>query len=326
MTATLYDELRVLDLDSLYLDMDRYEVVAGSPTIEFYELAEELLEMELANKNVTSTGVSDLLKEELASYITMKLGNVYYNDDDDDLWGMCIEFNTISGNFNNQPLFNGNISEVHWKNQVDSVKRGYGYSYDDIERLKNAEYKAFDEVNETWSLESGIYDEDVLSYDNNGNILELKRSGFLSGSGFGNMDDLFYAYEGNKLMSVIDNAVNSGYGNSDFTDGASLSSEYFYDSNGNLTQDLNKGISHIEYNFLNLPEKIEFIGGESIEFVYDANGVNHHKIVESASGQIAHSYSVGEFHYEGDDLDFVSNSEGRGGSRWKCKCTGLLSL
>ena len=39
----------------------------------------------------------------------------------------------------------------------------------------------------------------------------------------------------------------------DFKDGAHTSVEYCYDANGNLTKDLNIGISNIAYNSLNLP-------------------------------------------------------------------------
>ena len=34
--------------------------------------------------------------------------------------------------------------------------------------------------------------------------------------------------------------------------------EYSYDFNGNLTKDLNKNIDMIQYNYLNLPNKVSF--------------------------------------------------------------------
>ncbi|MBO5628663.1 MAG: hypothetical protein J5965_06225 [Aeriscardovia sp.] len=42
-------------------------------------------------------------------------------------------------------------------------------------------------------------------------------------------------------------------------DGADLQTEYEYDENGNLTKDLNKNISRITYNLLNLPKEIMMI-------------------------------------------------------------------
>ena len=45
----------------------------------------------------------------------------------------------------------------------------------------------------------------------------------------------------------------------DFKDGSDKPVvEYSYGHNGNLVQDLNKGIVGIEYNFLNLPCHIRF--------------------------------------------------------------------
>lgn len=44
----------------------------------------------------------------------------------------------------------------------------------------------------------------------------------------------------------------------DFRDGSKEVIDYFYDENGNLTKDLNKNISEIAYNLLNLPKQITF--------------------------------------------------------------------
>ena len=57
-----------------------------------------------------------------------------------------------------------------------------------------------------------------------------------------------------------------------FVNGASQSNEYTYDKNGNLTKDLNKNISSIQYNFLNLPANITYSSGKSAAYIYDANG------------------------------------------------------
>ena len=51
-----------------------------------------------------------------------------------------------------------------------------------------------------------------------------------------------------------DSATTSAYNNGfEFKDGVKQANEYVYDANGNLTKDLNKGISNITYNVLNLP-------------------------------------------------------------------------
>lgn len=60
----------------------------------------------------------------------------------------------------------------------------------------------------------------------------------------------------------------------DFKDGSHGAVEYNYDGNGNMVKDLNKGISRIEYNFLNLPQRISFSGANNPvnEYVYSAGG------------------------------------------------------
>jgi len=57
-----------------------------------------------------------------------------------------------------------------------------------------------------------------------------------------------------------------------FMDGADQQTEYEYEENGNLTKDLNKKISCITYNLLNLPKEIMFMDGSYIHYTYDAAG------------------------------------------------------
>ena len=45
-----------------------------------------------------------------------------------------------------------------------------------------------------------------------------------------------------------------------------------YDNNGNLTKDLNKGISNISYNSLNLPQVVTFSNGNTITYLYTVDG------------------------------------------------------
>jgi len=309
--AATYDEMATLYTDSIYLYMDRFEIPIGSSTAAYYEAAESLMLDELAAKNITSVDAIDRMKEQLAKYITATLGNVFYNDDDDDLWGMCIQYNTTSGNFDNNPLYNGNISEIHWKNKFDEEKRGYGFQYDQLERMKQAEYKA--NHNGAWIADLNHYNEFGINYDANGNIQTLKRTGFDQNNQFGTIDDLLYQYQGNQLTSVHDAVITSanGYGNFDFTDGAFLATEYVYDANGNMITDHNKEVSGITYNHLDLPEHITFVSGKSIQFIYDVDGNLHHKITDDANGNLSNSYYDGSFHYGEQELDFILTSEGR---------------
>ncbi|WP_254871777.1 RHS repeat-associated core domain-containing protein [Bacteroides acidifaciens] len=49
-------------------------------------------------------------------------------------------------------------------------------------------------------------------------------------------------------------------------------SAYAYAANGNLTKDLNKNVVDIQYNCLNLPSRIELGNGNSVSYLYAANG------------------------------------------------------
>lgn len=91
----------------------------------------------------------------------------------------------------------------------------------------------------------------------------------------------------------------------------SAESEYFYDANGNMTEDLNKNITNIRYNYLNLPEKVDYVksNGDShtVTYTYDAAGMKLKK--ESTEG--ATIDYVGGIHYRDGVLDFVQHAEGR---------------
>lgn len=106
-----------------------------------------------------------------------------------------------------------------------------------------------------------------------GNILGLLRYGQTGMDSYGLVDNLNLTYHGNQLQSVYDNATHSVFGNGmEFKDNVNETVEYEYDKNGNLTKDLNKKITGIQYNILNLPSHIRFVDGSSIEYEYAAGG------------------------------------------------------
>ncbi len=69
--------------------------------------------------------------------------------------------------------------------------------------------------------------------------------------------------------AVTTSAYNGGF---KFKDGVKQVNEYTYDANGNLTKDLNKGITNISYNCLNLPSVVTFSDGSTITYTYAADG------------------------------------------------------
>ena len=61
-------------------------------------------------------------------------------------------------------------------------------------------------------------------------------------------------------------------------DTSDIGDEYSYDANGNMILDLNKEISSISYNHLNLPEVVRFESGKYVKYQYDAAGIKLQKI------------------------------------------------
>ena len=168
------------------------------------------------------------------------------------------------------PCYNGNISSMTWKSGGSAAtnEMGYRFTYDGLSRMKDAIYG---ETN-TLSINQNRFSEQITGYDKMGNILSLLRYGQTSATGYGLVDNLSLVYNGNQLQSVDDHAPNSVYGNGmEFKDNANQPVEYGYDKNGNLTKDLNKNISNIRYNLINLPSQITFSDGNTIDYEYGSD-------------------------------------------------------
>ena len=167
------------------------------------------------------------------------------------------------------PCYNGNISSMTWKSGAGATPRGYKFSYDRLGRLTDAEYGEGPSL----SVNTNRFNEQVTGYDKMGNILGLKRYGQTSATGYDVIDDLSLSYAGNRLKKVTDRSTTPAFNNGfEFKDGIDLSTEYEYDENGNLTKDLNKKKTAIQYNCLNLPSRVMFANGNSISYLYDAAG------------------------------------------------------
>ena len=180
------------------------------------------------------------------------------------LFGETLYYNESHGD--NTPSYTGNVSAMEWT--TGSTTRGYNFSYDGFSRLTQAVYRENNNAN-------GHYDTQY-SYDRMGNITGLTRNGLQDDNSYGQIDNLSCQYDGNRLTRITDAAVSLTYqGAFDFSDQSNATTEFLYDENGNMTQDLNKGIESIQYNLLNLPQKINFERGKStmdIQHLYDARG------------------------------------------------------
>ncbi len=227
------------------------------------------------------------------------------NDDDNDYFGMELYYNTTDNQLGNTGLFNGNISGVLWKKgAAGNYKQGYLYDYDEMNRITRADYK-----NLSVPVTAATYGMEVPQYDLNGNILALKR--WQAGGKL--MDDLNYTYlNGNQLQSVSD-----GSGNAEgFADGHIGANDYSYDANGNMTSDLNKAITSIAYNHLNLPIRVTRNNGDYLEYAYDAAGIKLAQYVYRNGSLAKTTWYNGPFIYEkqGSEaarLAFIQHDEGR---------------
>ena len=160
--------------------------------------------------------------------------------------------------------------------------------------MKTAEYGE----GERLAVNPNRFNEEVTAYDKTGNILGIRRMGQTGAQEYGLVDNLALTYSGNQLTKVTDNAASSAYNNGfEFKDGADKETEYIYDENGNLTQDLNRNIKDIQYNFLNLPQRIEFEDGSTTEYLYDAEG-RKLRTVHRADGKTTTTDYAGNLIYE----------------------------
>lgn len=79
-----------------------------------------------------------------------------------------------------------------------------------------------------------------------------------------------------------------------------------------MTSDKNKGITSIEYNYLNLPTKVEFGSSNNrIEWTYTVSGVKLEKRVYTSGNLTLTQNYVSGFVYKNGILDFFSTETGR---------------
>ncbi|WP_343672642.1 DUF6443 domain-containing protein [Chitinophaga sp.] len=210
---------------------------------------------------------------------------------------------------------NGNIAGVKWKSQSNGIPRSYGFSFDKVNRLTQADFTQQNTPGDTWKADKMNFTVKYMTYDANGNINSMHQEG-MDGIKLINVDQLKYTYQGgtNKLIAVKDTAVTTGAKLGDFTDGSNITNEYVYDGNGNIISDANRGISSITYNLLNLPATVVVTGKGTVTYLYDAAGTKLKKTVvdntSSPARTIVTDY-LGGFVYQQDTLQYLSHEEGR---------------
>lgn len=261
------------------LSQKRTHKLNGISNIEIYNYtydhAERLTKLTHKFNNFNEVTIKELVYDDLGRVKTKKIhGGIEYitymynirnslTTIGSPRFSQNIYYNTGLGSL----AYNGNISSMSWRSGGETTLRGYKFSYDGLNRLIKADYAE----DGSFSTNLGRYTEQ-LSYDKHGNVLTLKRFG-KQNSGYGLIDDLSLTYSGNQIKTVSDSATDPIYqGAFNFVNGATTSKEYFYDNSGNMTIDYNKKIAKIQCNRLNLPEKIQFSFGNTINYQYGADG------------------------------------------------------
>ena len=220
--------------------------------------------------------------------------------------GTCFTQNLYYNTGVGTAKYNGNISSMTWKSGNESTVRGYKFTYDGLDRMLNATY------GETASISTNAnrFSENVTGYDKNGNIKSLQRYGQTGASAYGLIDNLTFTLNGNQLSRVDDAVMASAYGGGfEFKDGVKQVGEYTYDANGNLTKDLNKGITDIQYNCLNLPSAVTFSDGSTITYVYAADGTKL-RTVHKIGGATTTTDYCGNVVYENGAQKLLITEEG----------------
>jgi RHS repeat-associated protein len=302
---------------------NRYEYDHAGRKTAVYQQTGSSGEVELAQYNYNELG--QLVKKNLHGDNSTRLQGIDYrynirgwltsinnailnidinNDDMDDAFGEELSYNSnfSAGGTQGSAQWNGNISGMKWKSKAPSTDystidvNAYSFQYDKLNRLKLANYGS-GANGSTWSNNPGKYNE-AITYDVMGNILTLLRSGINNTT-----DNLSYDYGtmSNKLTSV----TNSSTTPVGFINDYKAGTDYAYDANGNLTTDLNKGLT-IDYNYLNLPKTVTN-STQTIGYTYDATG---RKLKKTFDGQPDHYYIDG-LEYSGSTLLFAMTEEGR---------------
>lgn len=197
--------------------------------------------------------------------------------------------------FQDGRLYNGLLSKQTWL--ADSTQRSYLYDYDKANRYITANYTGIG--NEKFNENS--------EYDANGNILKLNRFGKTGTASYARIDSLNYIYpsNSNKLTGVTDlaNVTRGHKDNGNATD-------YTYYPDGSLKTDSNKGITDITYNYLGLPEEIQFGTTNKIKNLYTADGQKLTQLLIEGTDTTRTDY-VGGLIYVNDTLQTIFHDEGR---------------
>ena len=226
------------------------------------------------------------------------------------LFAFKLNYNSTAEGSSTAPArYDGSISQAIWRSAYDDTKRSYAYNYDKLNRIVSSKYQFNNNLNGNTTSHFNTQ----VAYDGNGNIKTLSRNG--TGAV---IDQLVYDYgtsDGNQLLFVSDSGPTTG-----FVDGNTSGNDYNYDGNGNMTKDLNKGVTAISYNHLDRVSTVSLPNNRSVAFIYDASGSKLEKKYLNGTTTISTTDYLGGFQYQDGDLEFFPTPEGyvyKSGSDYK---------
>jgi RHS repeat-associated protein len=257
-----YEVLRDIEENSISVDSNRY--TASSFVLKDYSRSTE---EGLTNLIRTEDKDGGLLFQERLAY--------------DDASGFANPSNVTA-------RYNGLITAMEIKQKYDNYnyrEYQYSYQYDDFSQLKGASYHAIRNAysSNSFSLEN-------VTYDLHGNIKTLDRRDH-----YGYIDRLRYYYDSSKpnQLRTVNDSGDSQRGYS-----SQYNSTRQYKSSGNLWRNEAQGVQNIDYNLLNLTEKIKLDNNVTIENRYAANGSRLERIKKINNTFISSTVYSGLFQYE----------------------------
>ena len=181
----------------------------------------------------------------------------------------------------------------------DNLTEVTTYSYDHADRLSKVQHKLDGGATVTLA---------EYAYDDLGRLQSKKLGGTAYTATFAyNIRGWLTGIDGGKFKQAL--TYNNDF---EFKDGAKQADEYAYDANGNLTKDLNKNITNIRYNFLNLPIYFSFKTGGFLQHGYTADGVRRRTIYKELDGPTSPVTTVycGNVIYENNVPRLLLHEEG----------------
>ena len=132
------------------------------------------------------------------------------------------------------------------------------------------------------------------------------------------IDNIYIEYDGNQPLFIDDTENPLLYENAPGCNDSSFEAEEFaWDANGNMTQDLTKGITSITYNMLNLPSVITYDDGHKEYRYYDTDGNRLRTLYQvaitpaSSSASAYARYRTEQTRHYCGDVEYVNDSVAR---------------